>query len=65
MLNNFTEINCENSSSNFGVVTRNWFICYQLFVKYIPIFRSISKIYIKEKKKDFLINQAVKITEGG
>ena len=65
MLNNFDEINCENSFSSFGVETINWFICYQLFVKYIPIFRSISIFFIKEKKKDLLINQAVKILEGG
>ena len=65
MLNNFNKINCENSFGNFVVETSNWFICYQLFVKYIPIFCSISNFFIKEKKKDLLIKQAVKILEGG
>lgn len=65
MLNNFNEINCENNFSNFGVEASNWFICYQIFVKYIRTFSSISKFFIKEKKKDSLINQAVKILEGG
>ena len=64
MLNNFNEINCENSFSKFGVEASNWFIGYQLFVKYIPIFCGISKFFIKEKKKDLLINQTVKILEG-
>ena len=64
MLNNFNEINCENSFSKFGLEASNWFIRYQLFVKYIPIFCSISKIFIKEKKKDLVINQTVKIFEG-
>ena len=52
MLNNFNEINCENSFSKFSLEASNWFIRYQLFVKYISIFCSISKFFIKEKKKD-------------
>ena len=64
MLNNCNEINCENSFSKFGLEASNLFIRYQLFVKYIPIFCSIPKIFIKEKKKDLVINQTVKIFEG-
>ena len=64
MLNNFNEINCENSFSKFDVEASDWFICCQLFVKYFLIFLSISKFFIKEKKKDLLINQTVKILEG-
>ena len=64
MLNNLNEINCKNISSKFSLEASNWFIRYQLFVKYIPIFCSISKFFIKEKKKDLLINQTVKILEG-
>ena len=64
MLNNFNKINCENSFSNFSLEASNWFIRHQLFVKYISIFCSISKFFIKEKKKDLVINQTVKILEG-
>ena len=59
MLNNFNEINCENSFSSFGVETINWFICYQLFVKYIPI----SEFPSSSRDLSFSIKDSSKIIE--